>query len=155
MLSNDENVGVLIEAWKLMVERFPEAEIHQSDGVATIFANIALPFLNVSVPHRPLTDAEDLRGVLAVARKRAAACAHPSLLALCEAWAPSDWEQVAAEEGFALALNMTGMAADRLLPPRRALPELEFRRVQTEAEGHGFGRPVDGSQPHSQPFRGK
>jgi GNAT superfamily N-acetyltransferase len=39
---------------------------------------------------------------------------------------------VALEEGFAMALNMTGMAADHLLPPRRALPELAFRRVSDE-----------------------
>ncbi len=97
-----------------------------------MFGNVPLPFLNVSAPDHPLANAEDLRSILALAKERARACEHGTLLALCDAWAPEDWKRVAAEEGFAVALNMTGMAADQLLPARRALPELEFRRVSDE-----------------------
>ena len=84
------------------------------------------------MPDRPLPNAEALRGALDVVKARAKTCEWPSLLALCEPWAPAEWEQVALEEDFAMALNMTGMAADHLLPPRRALPELAFRRVSDE-----------------------
>jgi GNAT superfamily N-acetyltransferase len=132
MLTNEENVEVLIEAWKLMVGRLPGAVIEQANGVASMFAYVPLPFLNLSMPDCPLPDAEALRGALAVVRQRAKACQYGSLLAFCEAWAPEEWEPVALEEGFAMALNMTGMAADRLFPPRRALPELAFRRVADE-----------------------
>ena len=98
-----------------------------------------------------MAGAEDLRGALAVVKERAKTCAHASLLALCEAWAPAVWEQVALDEGFAMALNMTGMAADHLLPPRRALPELAFRRVSDEAaardlamiNAQAYGMPSD------------
>jgi GNAT superfamily N-acetyltransferase len=131
-MSNEENVDVLIEAWKLMVGRLPGAVIEQANGVATMFAHVPLPFLNLSMPDCPLANAEALRGALAVVRERAKSCKHGSLLALCEPWAPAEWEQVALEEGFAMALNMTGMAADHLLPPRRELPELAFRRVSDD-----------------------
>lgn len=133
MMSNEENVEVLIEAWKLMVGRLPGAAIEHAKGIATMFAHVPLPFLNLSMPDCPITDVKALRGALAVVRERAKACEHGSLLALCKPWAPPDWEQVTLEEGFAMALNMTGMAADHLLPPRRAPPELVFRRVSDEA----------------------
>ena len=116
-----------------------------------MFGHVPLTFLNLSVLDRPAVDAEDLRGLLAVAKGRAGACEHGSLLGICEAWAPAGWERVAAEQGFALALNITGMAADRLLPPRRALPELAFRRVLDEAaardlallNGQAYGMPPE------------
>ncbi len=133
MMSTEENVEVLIEAWKLMVGRLPGGKIEHAGRVATMFGHVPLAFLNLSTPDCPLVDAEDLRGVIATVQHRAGACEHPSLFALCNAWAPRDWERVIAENGFAVALNMTGMVADELLPPRRASPELEFRRVLDEA----------------------
>jgi len=132
MMSDKEVVEVLIEAWKLMVGRLPDAVIEQANGVATMFAHVPLPFLNLSMPDCPLANAEALRGALGVVRERAKSCEHGSLLALCEPWVPAEWEQVALEEGFGMALNMTGMAADHLLQPRRAFPELEYRRVSDE-----------------------
>ena len=146
-----DNVRILIEAWKLMAGRFPTAKIQQSNGVATMFSHLPLPFLNISTPERPLQSAEDLRGALQVAGTRAQDCKPASLLALCEAWMPEDWEKVAADEGFHLELNMTGMAADDLLPPRRRQPLLEFRRVTNDAtardlamvNAHAYGMPTE------------
>jgi GNAT superfamily N-acetyltransferase len=132
IMSTEETVRVLLEAWKLMAGRFPDANIEHAENVATMFANLPLPFLNISMPDRPLPDERTLRAALTVIKDRAKSCKHESLVALCEPWAPPEWERIAAEEGFALALNMTGMATDRLLPPRRPLPQLQFRRVADE-----------------------
>jgi hypothetical protein len=44
MLSTEENVAVLIGAWKLMVGRLPGAKIREADGIATMFGHVALPF---------------------------------------------------------------------------------------------------------------
>lgn len=132
MWSTEENVKVLIDSWKLMVGRLPGGTIEHAVRVATMFGHVPLPFLNMSTPECPLVSAEDLRGVLAIVQQRAAACEYDSLFALCEAWAPEDWRRVIAEAGFTVALNMTGMVADELLPPQRALPALEFRRVSDE-----------------------
>jgi GNAT superfamily N-acetyltransferase len=71
--------------------------------------------------------------VLAHAKQRTGACEYPSFIGICEPWAPEDWLDVAAQAGLALALKITGMEADRLLPPRRPAPDLEWRRVQDEA----------------------
>jgi GNAT superfamily N-acetyltransferase len=132
IMSPAETVEVLIEAWKLIVARFPGATIEHAQSVATMFAHLPLPFLNISIADRLLPNDQALRTALAVIKDRAKSCAHDSLVALCEPWSPPEWERISTEEGFTLALNMTGMATDQLLPPRRPLPELEFRRVADE-----------------------
>src|ERR1043166_2807206 len=48
MMSNEENVGVLIDAWKLMVGRLPDARIEQAGGIATMFGHVPMPFFNLS-----------------------------------------------------------------------------------------------------------
>ena len=131
-MSPAENVEVLIAAWKLMVGRFPGATVEQAQSVATTFAQLPLPFLNVSTLDRPLAAESDFSAALAIVKQRAKSCQYDSFAALCEPWAPPEWERIAAAEGFTLALKMTGMATNQLLPPRRPLPELEFRRVADE-----------------------
>jgi hypothetical protein len=54
-MSPEETVEVLIEAWKVLVGRFPGATIDHTQSVATMFAQLPLPFLNLSTPDRPLT----------------------------------------------------------------------------------------------------
>ena len=150
-MSPEETVSVLIEAWKLMVGRFPGAKIDHAESVVTTFAQLALPFLNISMPDGPLPDEPAFRAALAVIKNRAKSCKHDSLVALCEPWAPREWERIATDEGFTLALNMTGMATDHLLPPRRPLPQLEFRRVSDEPtardlaliNGHAYKMSLD------------
>jgi hypothetical protein len=110
-----------------------------------------LPFMNISAPDRPWTNARELRGALAVAKERAKGCEYGSFVGLCEAWVPQEWERIAVEEGFKLALNMTGMAATELLPTRRAPADLEFRRATDETtardiamvNGHAYQMPLD------------
>jgi hypothetical protein len=63
----------------------------------------------------------------------------------------SQWEAVVREYGLEPALPVTGMAADRLKPPRRALPDLAYRRVQDDATArdlaalnmHAYGLPLE------------
>ena len=126
---NGDNVGVLIDAWKLLVGRLPTSAIEHADGVATTFGNVPLSFLNLSILDRPVADAAHLKAALGIAIERARACRHASLVAFCSGWAPADWADVVAQAGLKLSLNMTGMAADRLLPARRAAPALELRLV--------------------------
>ena len=148
---DEDNVGALIDAWKLMVGRFPGHEIHHSDSVATVFGNFPLSFLNVSILDRPLPHEAEFRRALAVARSRAKRCPHDSLVALCTAWSPANWAELTAAEGLHPALNMTGMATDRLAPARRAPAALEYRLVADVAtatdiatiNAHAYGMPLE------------
>lgn len=151
MISNDENVAMVIEAWKLMTSRFEGSDFQHGSGVASTFANLPLPFLNISFQETPAAGEADLRSTLSQMRQRATACPHHSLIGLCDEWVPERWQAIAEEEGFAFMINMTGMAANELLPIRRPLPQLEFRRVLDDAiardlaiiNTHAYGMPTD------------
>jgi GNAT superfamily N-acetyltransferase len=134
MLSDDENVTVLIDAWKLMTGRFPGSNFERIGAITSTFANLPLSFFNISSQHQPAKTEANLRGVLSAMHQRSRQSAHPSMVALCENWIPPNWQQIAAEEGFNFSLNMTGMAANALLPPRRPPPKLTYRRVQEKAQ---------------------
>ncbi len=151
MMSHDENVRALIEAWKLMTGRLPTSSLDHSQGLATMFANTPLSFLNISTPDQPATDETAFRHLLALAKTRAAACPHDSLLALCEPWVPAGWQSLAAAEGFAPIMDLTGMDVEDLLPPRRPEPNLDFCLVTNDAtaqalatiNAHAYGMPPE------------
>lgn len=133
MISDVENVKTLVDAWKLMSGRYPDSHFQSDGSVASAFANVPMSFLNISFQERPAAGEADLRGMFSTMRDRVKSCPQPSLVGLCDGWVPEGWQAIAAEEGFSFLLNMTGMAADEMLPVRRPLPKLEYRRVQTDA----------------------
>jgi hypothetical protein len=147
----NESVRLLINAWKLMVGRLPDGRIHHEDGVASCLGHVPLPFFNFSMNDRPLTDAADVRRFFENVDRATAACAHPSMIALCEDWAPADWGQVASDHGLATMMQLTGMETDQVLPPRRPAPALEIRRVADDAaardlaviNAHAYGMPPE------------
>src|SRR5262249_26140071 len=126
------NVSTLIDAWKVMTGRYAGSDYRSSGGVSSTWANMPLSFFNASFQERPANEAE-LREMLATMMRRAKESPHPSIIGLCDAWAPPDWLRIATEEGFAFVLYMTAMATNELLPPRRELPALEYRRVEDDA----------------------
>jgi GNAT superfamily N-acetyltransferase len=133
------SVGMLIDAWALMTGRFSNHRIEAAGGVATTFANRPLAFFNLSMLDRPLVEADAFRDALGVARTRASACRHSSFLALCGDWAPPSWEDLSAQAGWLRAMSLVGMAAQRLLPPRRPGPSLAFRPIGDPATALDLG----------------
>ncbi|MBI2687073.1 MAG: GNAT family N-acetyltransferase [Acidobacteria bacterium] len=125
----EETTRTFIEAWKLMVGRLPSGRISHSDGVVSCIGHVPLPFFNVGFHDAPLAALDDVRRYLAVFEDRAAECPYPTMLVVREDWVPGEWTSVAAEAGRAHVMYVTGMETDELLPPRRPLPALEFRRV--------------------------
>lgn len=133
MDTTEESVRLLIDTWVMLVERLPTGKTERSGGVVTALGHVPLPFLNMGTPDSPIEDGDELRRRLRLLTDRVAQYSHPWMFAICEDWAPEDWQAVAGEFGLEVALRLTGMATDRLKPPRRPLPELEFRRVQDDA----------------------
>ena len=122
-----------------MVHLYPLGQRIQENGVASMFAHVPLSFMNMSILDRPAADAADLRSLLTIARERATLCAHPSVAALCDACVPKGWESIASEEGFQVGLNITGMKAEALKPPRRPAPEVTWRRVDDLETARAIG----------------
>lgn len=154
-LSRAENVSAVISAWQFLVARLPGATIAQADGVAASFANTPLPFFNFAVIDQAFATSDGLRAAIAAAAARARACPHPSLLAVCADWLPADWPAIAADAGLAPSMNITGMMATSLKPPRRPLPALDYRACDTLAtavdlariNGRAYGMPEDAFEP--------
>lgn len=151
MTNTQENVTVLIDAWKLLAGRMRGHAITHANGVASMFANITLPFLNMSVVDHPTPDPAQLRTALATARDRSAACPFPSLLCVSEEWTPADRDAIAAEAGYHPMLWMTGMDAEDLTPLRRPPAAIDIRPVDSEQAArdiatintHAYGMPLE------------
>lgn len=135
----DEAVGTFVDAWTFMTSRFPGHRIIAKSGVATTFANVPLPFLNISTLDRSLVEPTALQDALCEARSRAEDCEHASMLALSGDWAPRDWQDLAAESGWVQSMALIAMAADWLLPPRRSEARLDFRPIDTPAAARDLG----------------
>jgi GNAT superfamily N-acetyltransferase len=127
-----ESVASLIEAWTGMAHRFPSGRVDHIDGVTIPWAGVPLPFLNLCVVDSPCADGADLGRRLDAMQAHAAHEPHPWLGALCESWAPDDWREVVAGAGLHVSMMITGMVAERILPPRRPPPALDLRRVEDE-----------------------
>jgi GNAT superfamily N-acetyltransferase len=138
LLPDDENVKVLIDAWKVMTGRFPGATFEQAAGVTSAFAYLPMQFFNLSFQNQPATSEAALRDLFSVMRQRATGCAHPSLMGFCQEWLPERSLEIAASEGYSCSFHMTGMAANSLLPPRRQAPNLVYRRVQDDATARQY-----------------
>jgi GNAT superfamily N-acetyltransferase len=127
-----DTVHDFIEAWKLMTGRLPSPRFEEANGVASCFSDVPNLFFNLWIQGKPATTPEDVRAMLEVAERRAAASAHPVGGVVREDWLPAGWEVLVAEKGLAPMVPMTGMEADDLLPPRRPPADLDIRRVQDD-----------------------
>lgn len=148
--SNTDNIAVMVDAWTLMVGRFPGHFIARGGGVAAIVGNVPLAFYNIVVLDRPVADVASLDRALSQARRHAEACDYPAMLARCGEWLPPGWEHAFAAAGLEHSTSVTGMATDLLQPPRRPIPlGLELRRVADVAtatavarlNAHAYGQP--------------
>jgi GNAT superfamily N-acetyltransferase len=128
----EESVASLIDAWTVMARRHPDGRVDRIDGVTIPWAGVPLPFLNVCVVDSPCADGADLGRRLHALQAHVAHEPHPWLGVLCEAWVPGDWREIVADAGLHVAMGLTGMVAERIVPPRRPPPELALRRVGDE-----------------------
>ncbi len=128
-----ESVQLFVDAWKMVVGRLPSGTVEHSDGVVAALGNVAFPVLNMCLHDSPMADMADVRRRLGLAIERAAHCPFPWYLGLCVDWIPEGWEAVAEEYALEPVTTIIGMATDNLQPPRRPLPDVEYRRVQNEA----------------------
>jgi hypothetical protein len=88
MISIEDNVRAFVGAWKLMTGRFSGSDFQCVDGVASAFANIELPFMNISFQDRPVAEELELRDMLRRMKRRARACPHSSMIGPCTEWLP-------------------------------------------------------------------
>jgi ribosomal protein S18 acetylase RimI-like enzyme len=81
----------------------------------------------------PVADASDLEERVRRAVGFTQTKPVAGMVVTCEEWLPrgldGHTEEIFSRHGLALALTLRGMVTDKLLPPRRPIPNLDFRRV--------------------------
>lgn len=137
--STNDMVRTLVEAWGFMTAQYP-GHLHATDGaLAVTLSQTNCAFFNLVTIERPVADLAVLSSTLSDARRYRATCPHDALLLVCPEWLPEGGGEVLAEHQLTLFMKMWGMSADRLLPPRRPAPSLDFRLVTDEAGGLDIG----------------
>ena len=125
-------VNLFIDAWKLITGRLPSPRFEESNGVTSCFCDVPNLFFNLWIQSTPAIMREKFLAVLATGAERASASANLVGGIIREDWAPSDWETLIGTKGLTKMVPMISMEAEDLLPPRRALADLEIRRIEDD-----------------------
>lgn len=114
--------------------------IRRFGGLEAAWVHSLMPINNATYLTDPLTSEADLRSRLASATEDAAPHQQPWAFYLYEPYAaslkPEQVAAAAADSGLAKITGVEAMTGDArgLNPPRRTLPDLEYRRVQSREE---------------------
>ena len=112
----------------------PSGEVRDVGGVSIASAGTSFQMFNAAFLASPVASAEDLERRTVTARVHFQARALPWSFWVCQDLLPPKVKRrpIFERNGLRLAVELPGMSADRLLPPRRPLPQLEIRRVGDE-----------------------
>jgi len=138
-LATKDVVSSFVGAWDYMTGQYPGHLHARTPGLAVSLSQTSCSFFNMLVVDRPIDSAAELHGVFAEARRQDAQCPHDSMVVVCPEWLPDGAEAVLADHRMVHFMNMWGMCADQLLPPRRSPPALDFRLAADEATGLDVG----------------
>lgn len=129
-----------VDAWRYIGAQYPGHVLAQVGPVAVTLSQTNCPFFNMITISDPTGDEAALRRAAATARGYAERCPHDAMLLLSPDWVPEGAADILADEGLTYSMSMWGMAADRLAPPRRDEPALEYRIAIDEATALDLGR---------------
>lgn len=130
-----ESNRAFIACWKKIYPKLPRGEYRELPGLAVVWGDAALPFCNAVLLSHPVQDLEDLEARVETLQIFLAGKNKPPMFLLCR-----DWPErvrpfanaVIGRAGLRPAIPLRGMVANRIVPPVRPLPELEYRRVCDE-----------------------
>src|SRR5580704_2135739 len=114
----------------------PGADVREIGGISIAASGTSFQMFNAAFFSCPVGSPEDLDRRIAMARVHFRARGLTWSFWACEELLPPKLRNRSARfferGGLRGALQLPGMAADRLLPPKRPLPDLEIRRVADE-----------------------
>jgi len=117
-------------------------DVREIGGVSIASAGTSFQMFNAAFLAGPVADAADLERRAVTARVQFEARSLEWSFWVCDGLLPPRLRKQAGRiierNGLRLAVQLPGMSAERLLPPRRALPDLEIRRVVDEASRLAF-----------------
>jgi GNAT superfamily N-acetyltransferase len=123
----------LRESFRVLAVGRPRGDVLELPGVSIASLGAAFQMFNAAFLNHPVDGAKDLECRLDLAQRHFRSRGLPWALWICEDWldrsARRALTQTCARFGLRLSSEMPGMAAERITPQKRPLPELEFRRV--------------------------
>jgi len=132
----------LRHSFRALAEDRRSGDVREIGGVAIASAGTSFQMFNAAFLSSPVADAADLERRTLIARVQFESRGLEWSFWVCEDLLPprlrKQAERIFNRCGLRLAVQLPGMCADRLLPPRRALPELEIRRVDDDATRLAF-----------------
>lgn len=129
---------VYLGVWSSFSRRCRYGDVAESDGILLATGGLSWPGLNLAMLTSPAASAEDLRARLDFAADYYSKLNRVWLAVLYEPWVRSVSETQLAGWGLQYTEDAVGMVAERLLPPSRSMPKLEFVEARDQAGRRAF-----------------
>lgn len=123
----------LRQSFRALAAGRPRADVRELPGVSVASLGVAFQMFNAAFLNEPVSSASQLEQRLELARLCLALDGEGWAFWCCEDWLAKpikrSLEKTCSRFGLRLSSELPGMVANELPPPRRKLPELEFRRA--------------------------
>jgi ribosomal protein S18 acetylase RimI-like enzyme len=128
-----ESNALFIDTWKYFVSQFPRGKKLDIDGLAINWSNTENIIFNTVFLSKPVQDEADLEAKIKLVYDYAGKYNQPWSMIICENFLPKvicpHVPEIISRYELVPLLNLTGMAADKILPPVRPIPTLDCTRV--------------------------
>lgn len=132
----------LRQSFRALASDRTSGDVREIAGVSIASAGTSFQMFNAAFLSGAVAGTEDLERRIVTARVHFRARRLPWSFWVCDdLLAPKMLKRVESifeRNGLRHAVQLPGMSAERLLPPRRTLPKLEFRRVSDESTRAAF-----------------
>lgn len=126
----------LIKAYKCSVSLIPNNEIIDMEGISIVGSNTDSIMLNPIFISNKIRDEADLEARLKTIVGHIKKSKFPWMVIVCEDFLPeaikSRTSEIFARYELGFLLKLAGMAADKLVPYEKQIPELECRLIENE-----------------------
>ena len=124
----------LLQSFRALAAHRPTGDVRDIAGVSIASAGTPFQMFNAAFLSCTVADAADLERRVCTARVHFQVRGLPWSFWVCHGLLPAKLRKrgVFERNGLRHTVQLPGMCADRLLPPRRRLPDLEIRRVGDE-----------------------
>jgi ribosomal protein S18 acetylase RimI-like enzyme len=120
-------------AWSLYARSCPDGEVIDAAGLCLANARQPWALMNAALLPAPEDSDADLAAHATAAIRYYQQEDRPWFLAVSQPWLGDGAEAMLAGLGLGRTGTAVGMVSDQLAPPRRALPDVETRRIDDEA----------------------
>jgi ribosomal protein S18 acetylase RimI-like enzyme len=125
----------LRQSFRVLADGRPRADVCELPGVSVASLGVSFQMFNAAFLNQAVETQAQLEARLLAARRHFESRKLQWALWICDDWlTPSiqrKLSRICETFGLRLSAEMPGMKAERIRPPLGALPELEFRRVET------------------------